>query len=165
MYSIVQKLNNKQSAKVILGMIDLEHHTKRQENHVTIEKLSTAHAFHYIVLRAWPDQLWKSCYGWLHWFMNTYKSKHEITNRPSFSQKQVNILISKNQVLLILYLKHIKLHKLPWIETHENLIPTKLNNDTEKFYHYTCITTVNKTYLIIGQQVLSRFLVPYASFN
>ena len=74
-------------------------------------------------------------------------------------QKQVDILISKNQALQILYLKHIKLHKLPWIETHEN---SKLN-DTVQFYCY--ITIVNKTYLIIGQQVLSRFLVPYALFN
>ena len=73
--------------------------------------------------------------------------------------KQVDILISKNQALQIVYLKHIKCHKLPWIETHENLIPTKLNNDTVQFYCY--ITIVNKTYLIIGQQVLSRFLVPY----
>ena len=45
--------------------------------------------------------------------------------------KQVDILISKNQVLQILYLKHhdIKLqNKLSWIKTnkiHENLIPTK----------------------------------------
>ena len=44
--------------------------------------------------------------------------------------KQVDILISKNQALQILYLKHIKLHKLPYIETHENLIPTKINNNT-----------------------------------
>ena len=44
--------------------------------------------------------------------------------------EQVDILISKNQALQILYLKHIKLHKLPWTETHENLIPTKSNNDT-----------------------------------
>ena len=36
------------------------------------------------------------------------------------SQKQVDILISKNQALQILYLKHKKLHKLPWIE------PTKI---------------------------------------
>ena len=77
--------------------------------------------------------------------------------------KQVDILISKNQALQILYLKHIKLHKLPWIETHENLIPTKLNNNTVQFDCY--ITIVNKTYLILGQQVVSRFLVPYALFN
>ena len=62
--------------------------------------------------------------------------------------KQVNILISKNQAPYIL-----KLHKLPWIETYENLIPTKLNNDTLQFHCY--ITIVNKTYLIIGQQVLT----------
>ena len=41
-------------------------------------------------------------------------------------KEQVDILISKNQALQILYLKHIKLHKLPWIETRKNLIPTKL---------------------------------------
>ena len=76
--------------------------------------------------------------------------------------EQVNILISKNQALQILYLKHITLHKLPWIETHENLIATKLNIYTVQFYYY--ITIVNKTYLIIGQQVLSKF-VPYALFN
>ena len=41
-------------------------------------------------------------------------------------KKQVDILIyvSKNQALQILYFKHIKLHKLPWIETHENLMRT-----------------------------------------
>ena len=77
--------------------------------------------------------------------------------------QQVDILISKNQVLQILYLKNVKLHKLPWIETYENLIPTKLNIDTVHFYCY--ITIVNKTYLIIGQQFLSKFLVPYALFN
>ena len=50
-----------------------------------------------------------------------------------------NKLISKNQALQILYLKHIKLRKLPWIETHENLIPIKLNNDTVQFYCYIAI--------------------------
>ena len=49
----MQKLNNKQSAKVILGMIDLEH-MQRQKSHMCIEKLLTAHAFHYIVLRVNP---------------------------------------------------------------------------------------------------------------
>ena len=81
-------------------------------------------------------------------------------------REQVDILISKNQALQILdllYLKHITFHKLPWIETHENLISTKLNIYTVQFYCY--ITIVNKTYLIIGQQVLSKFLVPYALFN
>ena len=61
------------------------------------------------------------------------------------------------------YLKHITLHKLSWIETHENLISTKLNIYTVQFYYY--ITIVNKTYLIIAQQVVSNFLVPYALFN
>ena len=49
--------------------------------------------------------------------------------------QQVDILISKNQALQILYLiaTHVqftKIHKLLWIETHENLIPMKLNNHT-----------------------------------
>ena len=56
--------------------------------------------------------------------------------------KQVDILISKNQVLQILYLKHIKLHKLSWIETHKNLVATALKNDTVQFYCY--ITIVNE---------------------
>ena len=75
-------------------------------------------------------------------------------NKLQLELKQVDILISKNKVLQILYLKNIKLHKLPWIETHENVIPTKLNNDT-----YFYITIVNITYLIIGQQVLSSICV------
>ena len=51
-------------------------------------------------------------------------------NRPS-ECKQVDILISKNQALQMLYLKHImyiKLHILSWKKTnkiHENLIPMK----------------------------------------
>ena len=68
--------------------------------------------------------------------MKTHKHPYQLPGQ------QVDILISKNQVLQILYLKHIKLHKLPWIEIHENLIPTKLNNDTVQFYCY--ITIVNK---------------------
>ena len=40
-------------------------------------------------------------------FVMEYDGKHEDYNR-----EQVDILISKNQALLILYLKNIKLHKL-----------------------------------------------------
>ena len=40
-------------------------------------------------------------------------------------EKQVDILLSKNHALQILYLKHIKLHKIPWIESHKNLISIK----------------------------------------
>ena len=74
--------------------------------------------------------------------------------------KQVDILISKNQVLQI-YLKHIKLHKLPWIETHENLIPTKLNNDTVQFYCYNTIVNKNIPYNwpAGSQQILSSIRV------
>ena len=41
-----------------------------------------------------------------------------------------------------LNIMYVKLHKLPWIETHKKLIPTKLNNDTVQFYYY--ITIINK---------------------
>ena len=79
------------------------------------------------------------------------------SEKKNCQKEQVDILISKNQALqLLFYLKHKTLHKLPWIETHENLIATKLNIYTVQFYYY--ITIVNKTYLIIGQQVLSKFI-------
>ena len=46
----------KQSAKVILGLIDLEQHTARDKQAVWIlENLSAAHTFDYIVLRIKPD--------------------------------------------------------------------------------------------------------------
>ena len=45
---------------------------------------------------------------------------------------KLDILISKYQAL----------QKSPWTETHKNLIPTKLNNDTVQFHCY--ITIVNK---------------------
>ena len=92
--------------------------------------------------------------------MNTL-CKFNILLKP----KQVDILISKNQALQILYLKHIakaELHKLPWIETHKNLIPTKLNNDTVQFY---CYITYNSKQRIPynwptgSQQVLSSICV------
>ena len=73
----------------------------------------------------------------------------------------VDILISKNQVMQILYLKHIKRHKLPWIETHKNLIPTKLNNDTVQFYCYVTIANKNIPYNwpTGSQQVLSSICI------
>ena len=78
-------------------------------------------------------------------------------------RKQVDILISKNQALQILYLKHITLHNLPWIETHENLISTKLNIYTVQFYYY--ITIVNKNipynWPTDSQQVLQYFHMRY----
>ena len=92
-------------------------------------------------------------------YLSRYKIDEMVNNFRiavnSSNLKQVDILISINQALQILYLKHITLHKFPWIETHENLISTKLNIYTVQFYYY--ITIVNKTYLIIGQQVLSKF--------
>ena len=50
--SIVQKLSNKQSAKVICRLDRLRTaHSKRQTSHMSIENLSSTHAFDYIVLR------------------------------------------------------------------------------------------------------------------
>ena len=80
-------------------------------------------------------------------------------------QKQVDILISKNQVLQILYLKHIKLHKLSWIETHKNLIPTKLNNDIVQFYCYIAILNKNIPYNWPSRFSAVSYVVPYALFN
>ena len=71
--------------------------------------------------------------------------------------QQVDIVLSKNQALQILYLKHIKLHKLPRIETHKNLIPTKLNNDTVQFYCYNNHIPYN--WPTGSQQVLSSICI------
>ena len=52
MYSIVQNLSNKQSAKVIYRFDRLRtSHSNRQKNHMQLEKLSSAHASNFIVLR------------------------------------------------------------------------------------------------------------------
>ena len=56
---------------------------------------------------------------------------------------QVDILISKNQVLQILNTIHIKLHarNLPVYEIQENLIPTKINNHVS--YSINSYTTIS----------------------
>ena len=51
-YSIVQKLSNKQSVKVICRLRIA--HSKRQTNHISLKNLSAAHTFHYIMLRVKP---------------------------------------------------------------------------------------------------------------
>ena len=54
-YSTVQKLSNKQSAKVICRFDRLKtSHSKRQKSQMSIEKLSSAHTFNYIVLKVNP---------------------------------------------------------------------------------------------------------------
>ena len=51
-YAIVQKLSNKQSAKVFLGLIDLENLTARDRKAISaLKRLSGTHAFNNIVLR------------------------------------------------------------------------------------------------------------------
>ena len=68
-------------------------------------------------------------------------------NNIHFKRKQVDILIFKNQALQILYkFMYIKLHKLQWIETYENLIPTKLNSYTIQGYCYDRIINTNIPY-------------------
>ena len=55
--SILQKLSIKQSAKVIfICRFDRFRiaHSKRQESHMSVGNLSTAHAFDYIVLKVKP---------------------------------------------------------------------------------------------------------------
>ena len=71
-----------------------------------------------------------ACIAWkIGLFVCAYPIVANLSKHPRC--KQVDTPISKNQALPILYHEHIK---LPWIETHKNLIPTKLNNDTVQFY-------------------------------
>ena len=62
--------------------------------------------------------------------------------------EQVDILIFKNQVLqnYTLYIMHIKLHKLPWIEIHENFIPTKSKNHIVYSNRYITVINTNIPY-------------------
>ena len=60
-------------------------------------------------------------------------------------------------MLLILHLKHTKLHKLSWIETQKNLIPTKLNNDTAQICCYIII--IYTPLLAHGQKIMLDFLL------
>ena len=54
--SFVNKWSNKQSAKVICKFDRLRtSHSKSQKSHMSIEKLSSAHPFNYIVLRVNPS--------------------------------------------------------------------------------------------------------------
>ena len=54
-HSKVQKLSNKQSARVICRFDRLRTpHRKRQTSHMSIGKLSATHAFYYVVLRVKP---------------------------------------------------------------------------------------------------------------
>ena len=51
-YTTVQNLSNKQSGKVICKFDRFRiSHSRRQRSHMSIEKLTSAHAFNYIVLR------------------------------------------------------------------------------------------------------------------
>ena len=81
--------------------------------------------------------------------------------------EQVDILVSKNQALQILYLKHIKLHKLATMDRN----PRKFN--PHKRYcrvlllYYNCKENIPYNWPTeqILTRILSRFLISYALFN
>ena len=81
--------------------------------------------------------------------------------------EQVDILVSKNQALQILYLKHIKLHKLATMDRN----PRKFN--PHKRYCRVLLLYYNGKENIpynwpteqILTRILSRFLISYALFN
>ena len=56
-YSIVQKLSNKQSAKVFSRFDRLRtSHSKRQKSHMSIERLSSSHPFNYVhIAQGYPS--------------------------------------------------------------------------------------------------------------
>ena len=76
---------------------------------------------------------------------NLLQDHRQLPLKFTMTIQKVDILVSKNQALQVLYLKYIKLHKLPWIETHKNLNPTKLNNIAQ-FYCYIAIVKRNIPY-------------------
>ena len=73
--------------------------------------------------------------------------------------KQIDILISKNQALQILYLKHIKLHKLPWIETHKIQSPQIKRYCTVLLLYYNSKQNIPYNWPAGSQQVLSSICV------
>ena len=92
---------------------------------------------------------------------NLLQDHHQLPLKFTMTIQKVDILVSENQALQVLYLKHIKLHKLPRIETHKNLNPTKLNYNIAQYYCYITIVNRNIPYnWLAGSQ-----LVPYALFN
>ena len=82
-----------------------------------------------------------------------------------------NLLIKNNNKLIFYYLKtrrckyyyyfkHITLHKLPWIETHENLISTKLNiYCTVLLLYYNSKQNIPYNWPTGYQQVLSSICI------
>ena len=73
--------------------------------------------------------------------------------------KQVDIIISKTRC----YKYTLKLHKLPWIETHKNLIPTKIKNNPNRVNCYITIINTNIPYSwLVGY---SGYTSPFTLFN
>ena len=86
----------------------------------------------------------------------------------SDNMKQVDILISKNQALQILYLKHIKLHKLAATMDRN---PRKFNPHkrycTVLLLYYNSKQNIPYNWPIeqLLTRIFSRFLISYALFN
>ena len=93
--------------------------------------------------------------------------QYSIKSKQTRCIKQVDILISKNQALQILYLKHIKLHKLATMDRN----PRKFN--PHKQYCTVLLLYYNSKQNIpynwpteqILTRIFSRFLISYALFN
>ena len=108
-YSIVQKLSNKQSAKVICRFDRLTTaHSKRLISHMSIWNLSAAHAFNYIVPRGNPGLT--SCEDLATALIVTVKDQKEWTDPLTWvtSQKHENINIKNvySSYLSVLYTRH-----------------------------------------------------------
>ena len=81
------------------------------------------------------------------------------------TKKQVNILISKNQALQILYLKHIKLHKLATMDRNPRKFNPHKRYCTVLLLYYN--SKQNIPYNWPTEQILTRILgsISYALFN
>ena len=83
------------------------------------------------------------------------------------SLQQVDILISKNQALQILYLKHIKLHKLATKDRNPRKFNPHKRYCTVLLLYYN--SKQNIPYNWPTEQILTRilgsFLISYALFN
>ena len=91
---------------------------------------------------------------------------HKLCKRQ-WNFKQVDILISKNQALQIIYLKHIKLHKLATMDSNPRKFNPHKRYCTVLLLYYN--SEQNIPYNWPTEQILTRiismFLISYALFN
>ena len=94
--SIVQKLSIKRSAKVIVGLIDLERHTARDKQVIwVLENLSAAHTFDYILLRIKPHLTSNED-------LSVWPYIQDSGNWVNFSNPQLHLSFSKSTKILYL---------------------------------------------------------------